>query len=225
MLLNENVNKIRKNIEKSVKIAEREIEEITLVAVTKTVSVDIIKQVISLGITDIGENRVQEAKDKFEQIGDIVSWHMIGRLQKNKVKYLAKFCSTIHSVETVELAQEIDKQAEKNNKIINILIQVDVSGEITKQGVMPDELIGFLNQINKYKNIKVCGLMTMAPFSDNPENSRPVFRRLRELKQDIEKQNIYNIEMNHLSMGMSQDYEIAIQEGATIIRVGSAIFK
>lgn len=201
-------------------------EEVKLIAVTKTVDIENIMAAIEAGLRIFGENRVQEARDKIPEImqrrPDIkLSWHMIGPLQKNKVKYAVKLFDMIHSVDSRELAIEINKQAEKICKTQDILIEVKLSPEETKHGIRPEELFELLEFTSTLKNLHVKGLMTMPPYSENPEDSRPYFRRLREL---LEEANRKGFPLKELSMGMSGDFEIAIEEGATMVRIGTAIF-
>lgn len=206
--------------------AGRNPEEIKLIAVTKTVPPERIIEAIEAGLRIFGENRVQEARDKIPAImqraPDIkLSWHMIGPLQKNKAKYAVKLFDMIHSVDSKELALEINKQAEKIGKIQDILIEVKLSSEETKHGISPEEFFELLEFTCTLKNLNVKGLMTIPPYSENPEDSRPYFRRLREL---LEEANIKGFPLKELSMGMSGDFEIAIEEGATMVRIGTAIF-
>ncbi|MBI5749649.1 MAG: YggS family pyridoxal phosphate-dependent enzyme [Nitrospinae bacterium] len=210
----------------------RKEESVKLVAVTKTVDVTRIKEAIEAGITIIGENRVQEAREKFREIGKPrktfgllrgkeVELHLIGHLQTNKVKYIFDIFSLIHSVDSLSLAEEIQRRGENKGLKTDILIEVNLSGEKTKFGILPEKAIGLIKDISKFKNINVRGLMTIPPFSESPEDSRKYFKMLRILKDDVQKEGI---EMKELSMGMSNDFEVAIEEGATMVRIGTAIF-
>ena len=199
----------------------RKEESVKLVAVTKTVDVSKIKEAIRAGIKIIGENRVQEAREKFKDIGKEVEWHLIGHLQTNKVKYIFDIFSLIHSVDSLSLAEEIQKRAENKGLETDILIEVNLSGEKTKFGILPEKAINFVKDISRFKNINIMGLMTIPPFSESPEDSRKYFKMLRMLRDDIQREGI---EMKELSMGMSNDFEVAVEEGATMVRIGTAIF-
>jgi len=199
----------------------RKEESVKLVAVTKTVDVSRIKEAIRAGIKIIGENRVQEAREKFKDIGKEVEWHLIGHLQTNKVKYIFDIFSLIHSVDSLSLAEEIQKRAENKGLETDILIEVNLSGEKTKFGILPEKAINFVKDISRFKNINIMGLMTIPPFSESPEDSRKYFKMLRMLRDDIQREGI---EMKELSMGMSNDFEVAVEEGATMVRIGTAIF-
>jgi len=206
------------------KRAGRDISTIKLIVVTKTVDPVRIREAVAAGAMILGENRVQEAKEKFERLGSIASWHLIGHLQTNKAKYAVKFFNMIHSVDHIDLAREIDRQAAKTRKVQNVLIEVSIAGEEAKAGVTIEGVTDLLKEAAKLKNIAIKGLMTMPPFSDDPEKARPYFRKLRELAEAIVKDNTPNVCMQELSMGMSGDFEVAIEEGATMVRVGTAIF-
>jgi len=228
-MLWENLERLKKRIEDACQRSGRSFNEITLVCVTKNVDIEKIKEVIKLGIKDIGENRVQEAVKKFEELRiancEKVRWHMVGHLQRNKAKYAVRIFDLIHSVDSLDLALELNKQAEKVNRVQDILIQVNVSGEETKFGINPENLLSLVKEILNLKNLNLKGLMTIAPIVKNPEDARPHFRTLRELKDKINAELILNPPLSVLSMGMSQDFEVAIEEGATMIRIGTAIFK
>lgn len=223
--IKENLLNIRKNIDNAAEKAQRSSREITLLAVTKTVDVDLVKEAMSNGITAAGENKPQELARKYEVIGNDLKWHLIGSLQTNKVKYIIDKVDMIHSLDRIALCDEIQKRAQKINRIINCLVQVNISQEESKHGLEEKDVVDFIKCVSKnYQNITIKGLMTMAPFTHNEEEIRQVFRRLKSLSMEIDKLNIKNVDMNELSMGMSNDYEIAIEEGATIIRVGTSIF-
>jgi hypothetical protein len=192
--------------------------------VTKTVGQDRIREAVAAGAMILGENRVQEAREKIAALGPVASWHLIGHLQANKAKYAVTLFYLIHSVDNIALAQEIDRQAEKNGKVQDILIEVNISGEASKAGVGADDAAGLIREASKLGHIRVQGLMTMPPYSEDPEASRPYFRRLRELSTGIAQEHIPHVAMKELSMGMSGDFEVAVEEGATLVRVGTAIF-
>jgi hypothetical protein len=206
------------------KRAGRDISTIKLIVVTKTVDPVRIREAVAAGAMILGENRVQEAKEKIERLGSIASWHLIGHLQTNKAKYAVKFFDMIHSVDHIDLAWEIDRQAAKIGKVQNALIEVSIAGEEAKAGVTIEGVTDLVKEAAKLKNIAIKGLMTMPPFSDDPEKARPYFRKLRELAAAIVKDNTPNVYMQELSMGMSGDFAVAIEEGATMVRVGTAIF-
>jgi PLP dependent protein len=219
-----NINKIRQKINAAAAKCNRSPDSIKLLAVTKTILPPAVEQAIAAGITAFGENYVQEAKEKIALIDKPVQWHMIGYLQTNKAKYAVNLFDYIHSVDRLELAREINKRAGLAGRKINILIEINVSGEKTKSGVPAASALDLIKDTVSLENISVKGLMTMAPYSDNPENSRSYFSELRILQHNIIKEGIPRIQMDELSMGMTDDFEIAIEEGATIVRIGRAIF-
>jgi pyridoxal phosphate enzyme (YggS family) len=218
-----NIDSIRQRIASAAKRAGRDPLSIKLMAVTKTVEPERIGKAIEAGLIMLGENYVQEAKDKIAAIGDAAQWHMIGHLQTNKAKYAVKLFDCVHSVDRLELAQELNKRAGQINRRLNILIEVN-SGEESKSGIQKSQALELVSHVALLPNLIVSGLMTMAPYSDNPEDSRPYFKALRDLRDDINNAGIAGISMDELSMGMTDDFEVAIEEGATIIRVGRAIF-
>jgi pyridoxal phosphate enzyme (YggS family) len=218
-----NIDSIRQRIAAAAKRANRDPLSIKLMAVTKTVEPERIGKAIEAGLIMLGENYVQEAKDKIAAIGDVAQWHMIGHLQTNKAKYAVKLFDCVHSVDRLELAQELNKRAGQINRRLNILIEVN-SGEESKSGIQKSQALELVSHVALLPNLIVSGLMTMAPYSDNPEDSRPYFKALRDLRDDINNAGIAGISMDELSMGMTDDFEVAIEEGATIIRVGRAIF-
>jgi len=220
----ENVNNIRSIISRQAALAGRNAAEITLVAVTKTVAPERIQDALSAGVTDIGENKVQEALTKNTRLGTAAHWHLIGHLQSNKAKAAVQLFELIHSVDSLKLAEAIDKEAGKIGKKQRILIEVNVSGEESKFGCSPEAVIELVRSASRGNNLQIEGLMTMAPFTADKDRIHSVFRGLRELKERINSEQIPNVVMKHLSMGMSQDFEIAIAEGATLVRVGTAIF-
>jgi len=219
-----NIAVIKQRIAAAASRAGRAPETIRLMAVSKTVPPERIRQAIEAGMTLFGENYVQEAREKIPEIGHTVEWHMIGHLQTNKVKYVVNLFDWIHSVDRLELARELDKRAGQNNRRLNVLIEVNVSGEESKSGAEASQALELVRQISLLPNLSVHGLMTMPPYSDDPENSRPYFKALCKLRDEISAAAIPNIQMDELSMGMTDDFEVAIEEGATIIRVGRAIF-
>ncbi len=219
-----NINSIRQRISAAAVRCQRQPDSIKLLAVTKTVSAERVEEAIAAGITSFGENYVQEAKEKIALLDKRVEWHMIGYLQTNKAKYVVNLFDYIHSVDRMELAGELNKRAGLINKKINVLIEINISGEKTKSGISAVQAIELIKDISFLENVSVKGLMTMAPYSDNPENSRPYFSALRNLQDKIIREGIEGIQMNELSMGMTDDFEIAIEEGATIVRIGRAIF-
>ncbi len=225
-LLLERISDIYKSISHAAMRAGRNPEDVRLIAVTKTVSVEKIREAIDAGLRIFGENRVQEAQkkvmsDELRVMGEKIYWHLIGHLQKNKAKYAVELFDLIHSVDSRGLAHEIDRHAERKGKIQNVLVEVKLSHERTKHGVLKTDLTGLLEVINDLKNLNLRGLMTIPPFFDDPEEARPYFRELRELR---DKAVSAGLTLPELSMGMSGDFEIAIEEGATMVRIGTAIF-
>ncbi len=224
MSVSDNYTIVTNRIAAAAKRAGRDPSSVRLVTVTKTVSIEKIREVLSAGAAILGENRVQEAKEKIEQLGHHAYWHLIGQLQTNKAKYAVKLFDLIHSVDNLELGTELDKQAAKAGKVQDVLIEVSIAGEAAKAGVAIDDAINLVRKAALLNNIRIKGLMTMPPYSDNPENARPYFKKLKELSSAIYRENIPEVSMAELSMGMSGDYEVAIEEGATLVRVGTAIF-
>ncbi len=224
-MLKDNIAVVKKNIELACERAGRNPEEVTLIAVSKTKPLSDIEEVIATTDTrDFGENKVQEMVDKYEKVSTPVNWHLIGHLQTNKVKYIVDKACLIHSVDSFNLAKTIEKEAVKRNVTANILIEVNVAEEETKFGVRCEEVLPLIEQIKDLPHVKVKGLMTIAPFVENPEDNRVYFRTLRDLSLDIASKNIDNIDMSVLSMGMTNDYVVAVEEGATLVRVGTGIF-
>lgn len=223
--IRDHIETIRLNIKNAKENVERSSDDVTLIAVTKTVDVDKVLEAIECGVTDVGENKPQELARKYEIIGDKVRWHLIGSLQTNKVKYIIDKVHMIHSLDRIGLCEEIQKRAEKIDRVIDCLVQVNISKEDSKHGLEEDYVIDFIKDVSsKYNNINIKGLMTMAPFTDDEDNIRIVFKKLKNLSLKIENLNIPKVSMNYLSMGMSNDYKIAIEEGSNIIRVGTSIF-
>lgn len=222
--IRENVAVVEAKIASAAKRAGRNPDDILLLAVSKTKPVEVIREAVDCGLTALGENKVQEIMDKFEPMGKGIHWHLIGHLQTNKVKYIIDKVDMIHSVESLRLAQEIDKRAAAAQVKMDILVEVNMAGEESKFGVRPEDTEAFLRELAKFDNICVRGLMTVAPFVNDPEENRVYFRKMRELLVDMNAKKIDNISMDVLSMGMTGDYEVAIEEGATIVRVGTGIF-
>ena len=223
-MLQEQLTNVEIEIQKACDKSNRKREVVTLIAVSKTKPVSILKEAYDLGVRVFGENKVQELVDKYEALPKDIQWHMIGHLQRNKVKYIIDKVDCIHSVESLRLAETIEKEAAKHDRIIDILVEVNVAGEDSKFGLSPSEVPAFIEEIAKFPHIRVKGLMTIAPFVENPEENRPIFKVLQELSVDIAGKNIDNVIMNVLSMGMTNDYQVAIEEGATLVRVGTGIF-
>ena len=215
---------VRNEITEACKRSGRDPKEVTLIAVSKTKPVSMIEEAIEAGQTVFGENKVQELCSKYEVLPKNLSWHLIGHLQRNKVKYIADKAALIHSVDSLRLAQTIDQEGKKHNRVIPILIEVNVAGEDTKFGVSVEEALPLIEKISVLPNIRVKGLMTIAPFVENPEENRSVFRRLKQLSVDIGDKIMNNVYMDILSMGMTNDYQVAVEEGATMVRVGTGIF-
>ncbi len=224
MGITENLSIVENKIAAACKRAGRERDEVKLIAVSKTQPVEAIREAIEYGINSFGENRVQELREKTEIIKDNLDWHLIGHLQTNKVKYVVGKVSLIHSLENIRLAEAIDKEAKKHNVIVDVLVEVNIAKEDTKFGVNPEEAESFIREVLIFKNINIRGLMTVAPYTDISEENRKYFKQLKKIMVDLNSKNIHNVNMNVLSMGMTGDYEIAIEEGATLVRVGTGIF-
>lgn len=220
----ENYKEVEKRVEEACKRAGRKREEVTLIAVSKTKPVSMIEELLPLNVRDFGENKVQELTAKAEILPSALHWHMIGHLQRNKVKYIVDKACIIHSVDSLRLAEEISKAAQKKQVTAKILIEVNVAEEESKFGVRTSELFPFIEAISLLPNIAIKGLMTIAPYVENPEENRWIFQKLKNLSIDIKGKNFDNVTMDVLSMGMTGDYEVAIEEGATHVRVGTGIF-
>ena len=215
---------VKENVKAACEKAGRDPKEVTVIAVSKTKPLSMIEELMDCGVMDFGENKVQEIMKKYEEIKSPVRWHMIGHFQTNKVKYIVGKTALIHSVDSLKLAETIEKEAAKKNCVQDILVEVNVAQEESKFGLKVDEVIPFIEKISQFQHICVKGLMTIAPFVENPEDNRPVFANLHKLSVDIMNKNIDNVNVSILSMGMTNDYEVAIEEGATMVRVGTGIF-
>lgn len=224
MNIAENLKRIRSRIQNACLKVNRSEEDVTLIAVTKTMDANAVKLAVENGIAHIGENRVQEAERKINQLGNIASWHLIGHLQTNKVKKAAQLFDIIHSVDSLHLAREISSRAIQFNKVMDCLIEVKTSGEESKFGVAPEKATELIKQISILPGVRVKGLMTIGAFLPDPEDVRPCFKMLKTLNEEIASKGIEGVEMKYLSMGMTNDFEVAIEEGANMIRVGRAIF-
>jgi hypothetical protein len=220
----ENLEHIRAQIAKAAGKAGRDPADVTLVAVSKTVGVDVIRKAIAAGVTIIGESYLQEARTKIPQVTAPVRWDFIGHLQRNKVRHAVGLFEMIHSVDSLTLAQEINLAAGKRGEKARILVEVNVSGETTKSGIDPQGADSLMQELMSLPHLAVEGLMTMAPYSDDPEDARPCFRALKQLKDDLNKRHGPSLNLKELSMGMSSDFEVAIEEGSTMVRIGTAIF-
>ena len=223
-MLKENLERVHQEIEAACKRVSRDSSEVTLIAVSKTKPLSDLEEVLDLGELEFGENKVQELVDKYEHIKSPVHWHMIGHLQTNKVKYIVDKVTLIHSVDSYKLAAQISKEALKKQVDVDILIEVNVAGEESKFGLKTEETLDLVREIAKLPNVHIKGLMTIAPFVDDPEDNRMVFRSLKQLSVHIQSCQIDNVSMEVLSMGMTGDYTVAIEEGATMVRVGTGIF-
>ena len=223
-IIKNNLEIINEKIKKAALKANRNPQEIKLVAVTKTATIEQIKEAISVGVKIIGENKVQEAKEKYQILSADIEWHLVGHLQTNKVKYAVEIFDLIHSVDSIKFAKEIDRRSLQFGMITNVLVEVNVSGEETKYGIKPEEVEPFLKEISEFSRTRVRGLMTIAPIAEDKEEVRPYFRKLRELFEKIKSKNIKNVKMDYLSMGMTEDFEVAVEEGANMVRIGRGIF-
>lgn len=223
-MLAENLKQIEENIQTACLRTGRKREEVTLIAVSKTKPVSMLSEIYNCGVRDFGENKVQEICEKRDLLPSDIRWHMIGHLQRNKVKYIIKDTALIHSVDSYRLAEEINIQAKKIRRIVPILIEVNIAEESSKFGISAPEALQLTEEIAQLDNLRIQGLMTIAPYTENPEDNRPYFKKIRDLSVDIDRENIDNVSMDVLSMGMTGDYMIAIEEGATIVRVGTGIF-
>lgn len=223
-MVKENLQHVEENIQAACKKAGRDRSEVTLIAVSKTKPVSMIEEAYEYGERNYGENKVQEIDAKYPVLPKDINWHLIGHLQRNKVKYIVDKVKLIHSVDSIRLAEQIETEAEKAGRDVDILIQVNVAEEDTKFGLSIDETESTIRDIAKFEHVHIKGLMTIAPFTENPESNRKFFKKLKQLSVDIKGKNIDNVCMECLSMGMTGDYEVAIEEGATLVRVGTGIF-
>ncbi len=223
-MVQENISKVEKKINAACSRAGRSQEDVTLIAVSKTKPIEMIEEALACGKREFGENKAQELKQKYEALSKDIKWHFIGHLQTNKVKYVVGRACLIHSVDSYHLAEAIETESAKRDVISHILIEVNVAQEDSKFGIHEEETMELVCAVAKLPHIKIEGLMTIAPFVENPEQNRKIFRKLYKLSVDIASKNIDNVSMGALSMGMTNDYEVAVEEGATYVRVGTAIF-
>lgn len=223
-MIQENMIRVEKNIEAACKRSGRSIQEVTLIAVSKTKPVSMLEEAYSCGCRHFGENKVQELVDKYETMPKDIKWHMIGHLQRNKVKYIVDKVYLIHSVDSLRLAEEISKEAVKKNVNVNILIEINIAKEESKFGAETETVLELIEDISKLPGISIKGLMTIAPYVEIAEENRQYFVKLRQLSVDIMHKNIDNVSMDILSMGMTGDYQVAVEEGAAYVRVGTGIF-
>ena len=223
-MVRENYRNVKEQVRLSCLKAGRDPGEVTLIAVSKTKPVSMIGELLQEGVKDLGENKPQEMKEKYELLPRDLKWHMIGHLQRNKVKYIIDKACLIHSLDSLRLAETIQTEAEKRNIVMPVLVEVNMAGEESKDGIPPQEAEAFIREAAKLPNLKVKGLMTIAPFVDDPEDNRVHFRNLYNLFIDIKERNIDNVDMCILSMGMTNDFQVAVEEGATMVRVGTGIF-
>jgi pyridoxal phosphate enzyme (YggS family) len=223
--LKKRLEQVRERIRQAAETCGRDADSVRLVAVSKTIAAGTVKEAIEAGVKILGENYIQEAREKFNALVHYpVSWHFIGHLQSNKAKYAVRLFDLIHSVDSVKLARELNKQAKKVDKIQQILVQVNISAEDTKSGTSAKEAPGLISEISQLENLSIRGLMTMPPYFYQPEKVKPFFAALRELRDQIKAKAPPNVSLEELSMGMTGDFEVAIQEGATLVRIGTAIF-
>jgi pyridoxal phosphate enzyme (YggS family) len=223
--LKNRLEQVRERIRQAAETCGRDADSVRLVAVSKTIAAGTVKEAIEAGVKILGENYIQEAREKFNALVHYpVSWHFIGHLQSNKAKYAVRLFDLIHSVDSVKLARELNKQAKKVDKIQQILVQVNISAEDTKSGTSAKEAPGLISEISQLENLSIRGLMTMPPYFYQPEKVKPFFAALRELRDQIKAKAPPNVSLEELSMGMTGDFEVAIQEGATLVRIGTAIF-
>ena len=224
IMLKDNLAQVEENIKKACEKAGRDRSEVTLIAVSKTKPISMLQEIYDENIRHFGENKVQELCNKIEQMPKDIHWHMIGHLQRNKVKYIVGKVDLIHSVDTYRLAEEINIQAKKKNVIVPILVEVNIAEEESKFGISKEDAMLLVEEISHLENVRIKGLMTIAPYVENPEDNRQYFQKIKQLSVDITNKNIDNVSMEILSMGMTGDYMVAIEEGATMVRVGTGIF-
>lgn len=223
-MIQENLETVKERIQNACRRAGRNPDEVTLIAVSKTKPVEMLQEAYEAGVREFGENKPQELRDKYPCLPQDIHWHMIGHLQRNKIKYLIDKVCLIHSVDSLRLAEAIDEEAGKRGLRVSVLAEVNMAGEESKFGVTPQETPSFVEALSRFPHLRVEGLMTIAPFTEHPEENRPYFRNLKKLSVDIQAKNIDNVCMRHLSMGMTGDFEVAVEEGATMVRVGTGIF-
>lgn len=223
-MVTENYQAVEARVAAACARSGRKREEVTLIAVSKTKPVEMIRELMDIGVQDFGENKAQELKEKSEQIPEPLHWHFIGNLQTNKVKYVVGRACLIHSVSSLHLAEALQKEAEKKQLMCRVLVEVNIAQEATKSGIGEAEALQLVRQVSALPNLQVCGLMAIAPPVDVPEENRPYFREMRRLASEIDKLGLPRVQMKELSMGMTGDFEVAIEEGATMVRVGTAIF-
>ena len=223
-MIKENLKEVEEKIQKACLRSGRDPKEVTLIAVSKTKPVSMIEEVYTEGTRDFGENKPQELKEKYDLMPKDINWHMIGHLQRNKIKYVVDRACMIHSIDSIRLAQAVEEEAAKREKVIPVLLEINIAREESKFGFLEEEVYDALEIISKLPHLRIEGLMTIAPFVENAEENRVHFKNLRKLSVDIKQKNIDNVNMCNLSMGMTGDYEIAIEEGATFVRVGTGIF-
>lgn len=224
MSISENLKEINEKISAAAAKSGRKREDILLLGVTKTIDTKRIREMMDCGVKYLGENKVQEITEKYDEIGNDAKWHLIGHLQTNKVKYIIDKVELIHSVDSLKLAEEINKRAQRINITMDILIEINIAGEKSKHGIDANDALKLCEQTAPLSNVRVRGLMCVAPFVENPHENRDYFARMRKLFIDIRDKNIDNVYMDYLSMGMTNDYEVAVEEGANIVRIGTAIF-
>lgn len=222
--IKENLNNIRENIKRAALKSGRTEDDILLLGVTKTIDADRVNRLVDLGVTSLGENRVQELTEKYDKVSNSVDWHLIGNLQTNKVKYVIDKVAMIHSVDRIKLAEEINRRAKEKDVAMKVLVEINIGQEESKHGISIKETENFIYELSKFPNIRVSGLMTVAPFVENPQENREYFQEIHEKFIDIKAKNIDNVSMDFISMGMTNDYEVAIEEGANIVRIGTGIF-
>lgn len=224
-MISENVAKIQQRIAGACQRSGRSRSDVTLTAVSKTFPASAVSQAVDAGIMDIGENYVQELLQKRESVQRAgLRWHFIGHLQSNKVRQVAEWIHLVHALESLSLAKELDRRAAQANRVIGVLVEVNTTGESSKFGIAPAETLSFIRSLRGFDHLLISGLMTIGPFLPDPEASRPMFRTLRQLKEECSGIDQGNVRMQHLSMGMTGDFEVAIEEGATIVRIGTALF-
>lgn len=223
-MVRENLEEVKKRISAACERSGRNLQEVTLVAVSKTKPVSMVTEAYEAGIRDFGENKVQELSEKYQDMPKDIRWHMIGHLQRNKVKQIIDKTVLIHSVDSVRLAEQIEEEAAKKDMVVDILLEINVAEEESKFGFTLEETENAIREIARFPHVRIKGLMTIAPFVENSEENRPVFKKLNQVYVDMQRKNIDNVNMNMLSMGMTGDYEVAVEEGATLVRVGTGIF-